>query len=111
MPIPSGVVALPNSKQLLAEANGTHAEAFGSSSNSSCSANPLRSSSSIFARVTDPSQADGRRRGVDHLVLFVVRLPPLQFLGGLALVAAEFGDQRDHSGVDARHQPIGFFPL
>jgi hypothetical protein len=35
-------------------------------------------------------------------------LPLLQLLGGLALVAAEIGDQRDHAGVDARHQPIGF---
>jgi hypothetical protein len=34
-------------------------------------------------------------------------LPLLQFLGRLALVAAQFGDQRDHSGVDAGHQPIG----
>jgi hypothetical protein len=32
-------------------------------------------------------------------------LPLLQFLGGLALVAAQFGDQRDHPGIDARHQP------
>ena len=28
-------------------------------------------------------------------------LPLLQFLGRLALVAAEFGDQRDHAGIDA----------
>ena len=33
----------------------------------------------------------------------------LQFLGGLPLVAAEFGDLRDHLGADPRHQSIGFF--
>jgi len=38
-------------------------------------------------------------------------LPLLQLLGGLALVAAEFGDQRDHPGVDAGHQPVGFLAL
>jgi hypothetical protein len=41
----------------------------------------------------------------------VVRLPPLQFFGRLALVAVEFGEQRDHARVDARHQPIGFLAL
>ena len=35
-------------------------------------------------------------------------LPLLQFLGRLALVAAEFGDQRDHAGIHAGHQPITF---
>ena len=29
-----------------------------------------------------------------------------QFLGRLVLVGAQFADQRDHAGVDARHQPI-----
>jgi hypothetical protein len=29
----------------------------------------------------------------------------------LALVAAQFGDQRDHSGVDAGHQLVGSVPL
>jgi hypothetical protein len=38
-------------------------------------------------------------------------LPPLQFLGRLPLVAAEFGDERDHAGVDAGHHPVGFLPL
>jgi hypothetical protein len=54
------------------------------------------------------SQRDRRRRGVDHLSLLVVRPPLLQFLGGLALVAARIGDQRGHAGVDADYQPIGF---
>jgi hypothetical protein len=30
-----------------------------------------------------------------------------QFLGSLPLVAAEFGNQCDHGGVDAGHQLIG----
>src|ERR1035437_1082277 len=38
------------------------------------------------------------------------RLPRLQFLGRLALVAAELRDQRDQAEVDARYQPIGSFP-
>ena len=41
----------------------------------------------------------------------MVRLPRLQFLGRLALVTAQSGEQRDHAGVDAGHQPIGFLPL
>jgi hypothetical protein len=56
-------------------------------------------------------QRDRRRRGVDHLALLDAGLPLAQFLGALALVAAEFGDQRDHAAVDARHQPIGFLSL
>jgi hypothetical protein len=35
-------------------------------------------------------------------------LPLLHFLGGLPLLAEQFGDQRDHAGVDAGHQPVGF---
>jgi hypothetical protein len=31
--------------------------------------------------------------------------------GRLALVAAEFGDQRDHAGVEADHQAVGFLAL
>jgi hypothetical protein len=38
-------------------------------------------------------------------------LPLAQFFGSLALVAAEFSDQRDHAEVDAGHQPIGFLGL
>jgi len=38
-------------------------------------------------------------------------LPLLRFLGGLLLMAAQFGDPRDPAGVDAGHQPIGLFPL
>jgi hypothetical protein len=34
-----------------------------------------------------------------------------QFLGGLALVAAQFGDQRDQPGIGPRHQPVGFLAL
>ena len=34
-----------------------------------------------------------------------------QFLCPLALMAAQFGDQRDHAGVDAGHQPIGLLAL
>ena len=34
-----------------------------------------------------------------------------KFLGRLALVAAEFGDQQDRARVDARHQPIGWLTL
>jgi hypothetical protein len=40
-------------------------------------------------------------------VLVDVRIPLLQFLGRMALVAAQLGDQRDHAGVDAGHQLIG----
>jgi hypothetical protein len=46
-------------------------------------------------------------RGVDHLALLHHRLPLGQLLGSLPLLAAELGDQRDHAGVDAGHQPIG----
>jgi len=35
-------------------------------------------------------------------------LPSAQFLGRLPLVAAQFGDQRDHAGVDAG--PAGRLP-
>jgi hypothetical protein len=42
------------------------------------------------------------------LALLVARLPPAQFFGGMPLVAAQLGDQRDHPGVDADHQPSGF---
>ena len=38
-------------------------------------------------------------------------LPLAQFLGGLALVPAEFRDQRDHAAVDAEHEPVGFLAL
>src|SRR5450759_512153 len=63
------------------------------------------------ALVADHGQPDRRRRRVDHLALLGVRLPRLQFLGGLPLVPAELGGQRDHAGVDAGHQPIGVLPL
>jgi hypothetical protein len=52
-----------------------------------------------------------RLRGVERLVLLDAGLPLPQFLGGLALMAAEYRDQRDHPGVDAGHQPIGFLAL
>ena len=32
-------------------------------------------------------------------------------LSSLPLMAAQFGDQRDHAGVDACHQPVGFLAL
>jgi hypothetical protein len=51
------------------------------------------------------------RRRVEALVLLDAGLPLLQFLGGLALVAAEFGDQRDYAGGDPRHQPFGLLAL
>jgi hypothetical protein len=35
----------------------------------------------------------------------------VRLLGAKPLVAAEFRDQRDHSRVDPRHQPIGFLAL
>jgi hypothetical protein len=41
----------------------------------------------------------------------VVRLPLAQFLGCPPLMAAQFGEQRDHAGVDADHQPIGLMPF
>jgi hypothetical protein len=34
-----------------------------------------------------------------------------QFLGGLPLTAAEFGDQRNHPRVDVGHQSSASFPL
>ena len=40
-------------------------------------------------------------------MLLDASLPLAQFLGGLPLVAAQLGDQRDHAGVDAGHEPIG----
>src|ERR1035437_7808927 len=71
----------------------------------------FRSSSSSSAGVIRHAQGDRRRRGVEGLALLDAGLPLLELLGGLALVAAQFGDQRDHSGVGAGHQPIGSFPL
>jgi hypothetical protein len=38
------------------------------------------------------------------------RLPLAPFLGRLPL-PPQFGDLRDHPGIDPRHQPIGFLPL
>jgi hypothetical protein len=47
-------------------------------------------------------------RSVEGLALLAAGLPLAQFLGGLpGSWPRSFGDQRDHSGVDARHQPIG----
>src|ERR1019366_8942652 len=40
-------------------------------------------------------------RGIDHLTLLDAGPPLAQFFGGLPLMAAQFGDQRDHAGVDA----------
>src|ERR1035437_5151365 len=51
------------------------------------------------------------RRGVDHLALLVVRLPLAQFLGSPPPTVAELSYQRDHAGVDADHQPLGFLAL
>jgi hypothetical protein len=56
-------------------------------------------------------QGNRRRRGVDHVTLLDVRLPLARLLGGLPLAGAEFRDQRDHTGVDTDHQPIGLLPL
>src|ERR1035437_6592695 len=56
-------------------------------------------------------ERDRRRRCVGGLALLDAGLPLLQFLGDLALVAPHFGDQRDHAGVDGRHQDVGFLPL
>jgi hypothetical protein len=53
----------------------------------------------------------GRAVTVNPLVLLDAGSPLAQFLGRLALVGAEFGDQRDHAGGDAGHQPIGFLSL
>jgi hypothetical protein len=39
------------------------------------------------------------------------RLPLAQFLGRLALVTPQLGYQRDHPGIDAGHQPVGFLAL
>jgi hypothetical protein len=51
-------------------------------------------------------------RSVEGLALLAAGLPLAQFLGGLpGSWPRSFGDQRDHSGVDARHQPIGFLSL
>jgi hypothetical protein len=91
MPIPSGVVALPNSKQLLAEANGTHAEAFGSSSNSSCSANAplskvLPSVRLAFLPKTWSTYPPGRCPALSRLVGDELAKLPKLVLGVLALV-------------------------
>jgi len=59
----------------------------------------------MMARVIAASDAS---RG---LALLDAGPPLLQFLGGLARVAAEFGDQRHQGAVDAGHQPIGVLPL
>jgi len=48
-----------------------------------------------------------RRRNVGGLALLDAGLPLAEFLGRLALVPAEFGEQRDYSEVDAGHQLIG----
>ena len=37
-----------------------------------------------------------------------VRFPLAQFLGSLTIMAAQFGEQRNHPRVDAGHQPITF---
>ena len=71
----------------------------------------LRSISSICALATDHDQGNRRLRGVEGLAFLVVRLPRLQFFGRLPIVAAEFGEQRDHGGVDAGHQDVGFLAL
>jgi hypothetical protein len=57
------------------------------------------------------SRFDCRRRGGDHLALLDARLPLAHFLGSLPLVAAQFGDLRNHLGADPRHQPIGLLAL
>ena len=44
-------------------------------------------------------------------LILATGLPLAQFRGGLALVAAEFGDQRDHAGIDASHPLVGFLAL
>ena len=44
-------------------------------------------------------------------MLLAAVLPLAQFPDSLALVTAQFGCQRDHAGVDAGHQPIGFHSL
>ena len=41
----------------------------------------------------------------------MVGLPLAQFLGGLLLVGAQYGEQRDYSRVNADHQSIGFLAL
>jgi hypothetical protein len=46
-------------------------------------------------------EGDRRRRRVEGLGLLDVRLPLAQFRGGLPLVAAQFGDQRDHAGGES----------
>jgi hypothetical protein len=64
-----------------------------------------------FDRAQGQRQRDGRRRGVDHPTLLDAVFHWPKFLGGLPLVAAQFGDQRDYSGVDLGHQPVGLLPL
>jgi hypothetical protein len=67
--------------------------------------------SAMPAAVLTRGQRHRRRRGVHRPALFDYRLPLGQLLHSLPPIAAEFGDQRDHSGIDAGHQPIGFLPL
>ena len=61
--------------------------------------------------VGSPWRAAGLIAAVEGLALLAAGLPPLQFPGSPPPVAAEFRDQRDHAGVDAGHQPIGFLAL
>jgi hypothetical protein len=66
----------------------------------------------LISRAMVPAEsASCGPRTLEQTTAFNGRSSPGQFLGGLALVAAQFGDQRDHAGVDAGHQPIGSLPL
>jgi hypothetical protein len=53
------------------------------------------------SRGSDPNHTE--QRGIHNED---AEVPDKKFLGHLAPVAAQFGDQRNHAGVDAGHQPF-----
>jgi hypothetical protein len=67
----------------------------------------------IQVKVYQPVQTiwlNANRIAVQKASVIAAGLPLAEFLGGLALMAAEFGDQRDHAGGATGHQDVGFLP-